>query len=411
MLPRCQGLPASRHGCSTPAGRQQCPPVGRHNSKQGSCTARHRLVSCAASGSDSNSSGSGQPGVFVAEPQLPGTPPLQSGAPPPAAAAGSTAPGAPADTAAALAARIAAAKAYKSGAASSATAAAAAAATTPGITSSTESPQQQQSADTSLSEQQQEEMRQQYLAQLQQQQQELAAQSSAYNSFLQQQSSSSSSEDPLERLAAEDPGWGPGSATGPARPDFYTSADAPEVQQLLSSAPKRKGTGSADEAADWLQGVLQDTGACWGGVCVGGCVGAGVVRLLSAAGFCAEVRPAHQSRHTIHTYAAAPSKAAQRKLELHRHPSDSGVSSPSACAVAAVAAGKPQVDSNMRMEDITLAKEAALKQRGAEIITAFPEDFASSSSSSTAGDGGSSSTAAGSGAAGAADGNVDEDGK
>jgi hypothetical protein len=111
-------------------------------------------------------------------------------------------------------------------------------------------------------------MRQQYLAQLQQQQQELAAQSSAYTSFLQQQqqssSNSSSSEDPLERLAAEDPGWGPGSATGPARSDFYTSADAPEVQQLLSSAPKRQGTGSANEAADWLKGVLQDTGLCAG---------------------------------------------------------------------------------------------------------------------------------------------------
>lgn len=84
-------------------------------------------------------------------------------------------------------------------------------------------------------------------------------------------------------------------------------------------------------------------------------------------------------------------------------------SSPTASA-AAVAAGKPQVDSNMRMEDITLAKEAALKQRGAEIITAFPEDFANSSSSGTADDGGSSSSAAGGGAAGAAA-DVDEDGK
>lgn len=29
----------------------------------------------------------------------------------------------------------------------------------------------------------------------------------------------------------------------------------------------------------------------------------------------------------------------------------------------------------MRLEDFTAAKEAAMRQRGAEIITAFPEDF------------------------------------
>jgi len=43
----------------------------------------------------------------------------------------------------------------------------------------------------------------------------------------------------------------------------------------------------------------------------------------------------------------------------------------------------PQVDPNLRPEDFTAAKEAALKQRGAEIITAFPEDFDSSSSGSS----------------------------
>jgi hypothetical protein len=107
-------------------------------------------------------------------------------------------------------------------------------------------------------------MRQQYLQQVQQKQQELAAQSSDYNTFLQSSSSSSNSDDPLERLAAEDQGWGPGSKDGPARPDFYTSADAPAVDQLLYSAPKRKGTGSADEPADFLKGVLQDSGGwCW----------------------------------------------------------------------------------------------------------------------------------------------------
>jgi hypothetical protein len=69
----------------------------------------------------------------------------------------------------------------------------------------------------------------------------------------------------------------------------------------------------------------------------------------------------------------------------------------------------------MRLEDFTLAKEAAAKQRGAEIITAFPEDFASSSSSTAAA--GETSTAAAEGdsagsPAAAADGQeTDEDGK
>ena len=70
----------------------------------------------------------------------------------------------------------------------------------------------------------------------------------------------------------------------------------------------------------------------------------------------------------------------------------------------------------MRLEDFTLAKEAAAKQRGAEIITAFPEDFASSSSSSTAAAGETSTAAADGDSAGspaaAADGQeTDEDGK
>jgi hypothetical protein len=40
----------------------------------------------------------------------------------------------------------------------------------------------------------------------------------------------------------------------------------------------------------------------------------------------------------------------------------------------------------MRLEDFTAAKEAAMRQRGAEIITAFPEDFqaAAPTASSTA---------------------------
>lgn len=72
-------------------------------------------------------------------------------------------------------------------------------------------------------------------------------------------------------------------------------------------------------------------------------------------------------------------------------------------------AGKPQIDSNMRMEDITLAKEAAMKQRGAEIITAFPEDFGSSSTAAAEGDA-AGGTAEGSSTAGAAD-EVDENGR
>lgn len=77
-------------------------------------------------------------------------------------------------------------------------------------------------------------------------------------------------------------------------------------------------------------------------------------------------------------------------------------------------AGKSQVNPNMRAEDFTAAKEAAAKQRGAEIITAFPEDFAPSSStsspSSSGGDAGGAGDASSSAAA-AADGETDEDGK
>lgn len=197
----------------------------------------NRVVSCrAVSGSDSTgSSSSGQPSVSVADPQ----PPNNASGP----------------DRSALLARVAAAKAaaqaYKSGGSS-----------TPEATSASTSTDAQQEQDTTLSEEQQEAMRQQYLQQLQQQQQELAAQNSAYTSFLQSSTSNSSSSgsSALDRLAAEDPGWGPGSQEGPARGDFYTSADAPEVQQLLQSAPKRSGTGSADEAADWLKGVMQDRG-------------------------------------------------------------------------------------------------------------------------------------------------------
>jgi hypothetical protein len=149
----------------------------------------------------------------------------------------------------ALAARIAAAKAYKSSSSTSSTSS----------SSSSSSGSDAQLQAEALSEEQREQMRQQYLQQLQQKQQELADQSSDYNAFL-QSSSSSSSDDPLERLAAEDQGWGPGSKDGPARSDFYTSADAPAVERLLYSAPKRKGTGSADEPADFLKGVLQDSG-------------------------------------------------------------------------------------------------------------------------------------------------------
>jgi hypothetical protein len=63
------------------------------------------------------------------------------------------------------------------------------------------------------------------------------------------------------------------------------------------------------------------------------------------------------------------------------------------------------------MEDITLAKEAAMKQRGAEIITAFPEDFSSSSSTAAEAGAAGGTAAEGSGtAAGTAD-EVDENGR
>jgi hypothetical protein len=148
----------------------------------------------------------------------------------------------------ALAARIAAAKAYKqSGAAGS----------SPSSSSSS-------SSEANLSEEQQEAMRQQYMQQLRQQQASMASQSSEYSSYIQQttqQQQQQQQQQPgagnaLDRLQQED--RAPGERPAPARADFYTNPEVPSVQQLMSTAPKKAGTGSADEAADWLKGVLQE---------------------------------------------------------------------------------------------------------------------------------------------------------
>jgi hypothetical protein len=52
----------------------------------------------------------------------------------------------------------------------------------------------------------------------------------------------------------------------------------------------------------------------------------------------------------------------------------------------------------MRLEEFTAAKEAAMRQRGAEIITAFPEDF--QPSTPAAGDTATAEAAAAAAAAG-----------
>lgn len=228
--------PSLNSGSRTP--RSQCISNRQHKS-----ATRRGLLAQASSQSGPSSQDSGStPSVSVADPQQ-----LESNA----STASSTATGSSSagPDKSALLARIAAAKAYKSGSSSGS-----------GTTTTTSS---SGSSDAALTDEQQEAMRQQYLQQLQQQQQELAAQNNEYNSFLQSStatggSSGSSGRNALDRLAQEDQGWGPGSKTGPARSDFYTSADAPAVQQLLGSAPRRTGMGSADQAADWLQGVLAD---------------------------------------------------------------------------------------------------------------------------------------------------------
>jgi hypothetical protein len=113
-----------------------------------------------------------------------------------------------------------------------------------------------------LSEEQQEAMRQQYLQQLREQQASAASQSSEYSAYIQQtsqqqaSSGSSSAANALDRLQEED--RSPGERPAPARSDFYTNPEVPSVQQLMSTAPKKAGTGSADEAAEWLKGVLQE---------------------------------------------------------------------------------------------------------------------------------------------------------
>lgn len=171
-----------------------------------------------------------------------------------------------------LAARVAAAKAYKQQQQQQAGGGAG--------TSGDEASSQE-----TLSEAQQAELLQQHAAQLRQQQQELAAQGSEYTQLLQQQQQERVST--LDRLAAADPGLQQPSERGsPARSDFYTSRDAPGVDALLGSTPRRRGAGSAEEPADWLKGVLSTPpaaagagGAGCGGLCAssrgsgGGCAG------------------------------------------------------------------------------------------------------------------------------------------
>jgi uncharacterized phage infection (PIP) family protein YhgE len=151
-------------------------------------------------------------------------------------------------------ARIAAAKAYKQ----SSDAGSNAAPSPPQASSEPTTSSSDSEATSSLSEQQQEAMRQQYLQQLREQQASVASQSSEYSAYIQQtaQQASSSAANALDRLQEED--RDPGERPAPARPDFYTNPEVPSVQQLMSTAPKKAGTGSADEAADWLAGVLQE---------------------------------------------------------------------------------------------------------------------------------------------------------
>jgi hypothetical protein len=59
-------------------------------------------------------------------------------------------------------------------------------------------------------------------------------------------------------LGLQEEDCSPGERPAPARADFYTNPEVPSVQQLMSTAPKKAGTGSADEAAEWLKGVLQE---------------------------------------------------------------------------------------------------------------------------------------------------------
>ncbi|KAF6250505.1 hypothetical protein COO60DRAFT_1646775 [Scenedesmus sp. NREL 46B-D3] len=228
-------------------------------------------------------------------------------------------------------ARIAAAKAYKQSGATGSSAS-----TSSASSSSTSSSGE---ADSSVSEEQQEAMRQQYLQQLREQQASVASQSSEYSAYIQQtsqqqqQQPAADAANALDRLQQED--VTPGERAAPARPDFYTNPEVPSVQQLMSTAPKKSGAGSADEAAEWLKGVLQE-------------------------------RP-----------------------------------------------DQPQFDPGMRLEEFTAAKEAAMRQRGAEIITAFPEDF--QPSAPAAGDIATAEAAAAAAAAGggiaAAPGAVDSSGE
>eukprot|EP00879_Flechtneria_rotunda_P009769 GHRR01010219.1.p1 GENE.GHRR01010219.1~~GHRR01010219.1.p1 ORF type:complete len:337 (+),score=106.29 GHRR01010219.1:324-1334(+) len=203
----------------------------------------------------------------------------------------------------ALLARIAKAKAYKQGTPSSTSSNTNPISTADVATSSTSSASSTGSSSSddrsSITEEQAETMRQQYMERLRQQQAELSSQGRQYNSYIQQVFSTSQNPTSyaLDKVDQQDPDSP--ARSGPARPDFYTNPEAPGVLKLWASAPKRAGTGSADEAADWLKGVLQETAG---------------------------------NRHTINP--------------------------------------------DMRPEEFTAAKEAAIRQQGAEIITAFPEDFA-----------------------------------
>jgi hypothetical protein len=84
----------------------------------------------------------------------------------------------------------------------------------------------------------------------------LPPQSGGYPAYLEPTASSTPFDLPSSGGSSSSSARGP-----PARADFLTNPDAPAVMDLLKAAPRRAGGGSADEAAAFLQAVL-DAGGC-----------------------------------------------------------------------------------------------------------------------------------------------------
>lgn len=97
------------------------------------------------------------------------------------------------------------------------------------------------------------------LAQQQQQQQlqQQQADTAAYNAYLAQAATAFASSDATAQQPDASAQETPQSS---GRSDFYTSVDAPDTSSLLASAPTRAGAGSANQAADWMKGVMDNTG-------------------------------------------------------------------------------------------------------------------------------------------------------